>query len=119
MRESIKRMIEKYGCTMRVPGGSEEWRAVIQPLRYRNKLYVEEVSVPAGMIDRAAYLYIGLPENDLTVYPRGTLFECCGEIMTLTHTEVTRINDRDEYVWAIFNYYGKKESEGGEDAQNA
>ena len=68
---------------------------------------------------RAAYLYIGLPENDLTVYPRGTLFECCGEIMTLTHTEVTRINDRDEYVWAIFNYYGKKESEGGEDAQNA
>lgn len=107
IKKSIAALIKKMGNTLSVEDTGESWKAVIHPLQYRNKLYVEEVSVPAGMIDRAAYFYIGLPENDLTVYPRGTLFVCNGEKLTLTHSEVTRLGDEAQYVWAVFNLYSK------------
>ena len=114
IRRHLSYFIKHYGNTIRPLPDGVPWRAVIIPLRYRNKLYVEEISVPAGMIDRAAYLYIGLPENDLTVFPRGTLFECCNELLTLTHTEKTHINNENQYVWAIFSLYSKDASKGGE-----
>lgn len=107
LRSGLKSMIRRFGNTLHALPDGKPWRAVILPLRYRNKLYVEEISVPAGMIDRAAYLYIGLPENDLTVFPRGTIFECCGELLTLTHTEKTHIKDGNCYVWAVFSLYSK------------
>lgn len=107
LRPSLKRVIHSCGNTLRALPDGKPWRAVILPLRYRNKLYVEEISVPAGMIDRAAYLYIGLPENDLSAFPRGTVFECCNELLTLTHTEKTHLNDENCYVWAIFSLYSK------------
>lgn len=113
IRRHLASFIKNYGNTIRPLPNGAPWRAVILPLRYRNKLYVEEISVPAGMIDRAAYLYIGLPENDLTVFPRGTLFECCDELLTLTHTEKTHINNENQYVWAIFSLYSKNASKGG------
>lgn len=114
VKHHLASFISRYGNTIRPLPDGEPWKAVILPLRYRNKLYVEEVSVPAGMIDRAAYLYIGLPENDLTVFKRGTLFECCNELLTLTHTENTHVGNENVYVWAIFNLYSKN-AKGGEE----
>lgn len=105
IQKSIRSLIQKEGCTISAPDG-KSWRALIHPLQYRNKLYVEEVSVPAGMINRTAYFYIGLPENDPSVYPRGTLFTFCGELLSLTHTETVRFQDKAEYIWAVFNLYG-------------
>jgi len=106
IEDGLRRLIKKAGNTIKVHGASGGgWQAMIQPLRYRNKLYVEESAARIGMINRTAYLYIGTPENDLSQYARGTLFECNGELLTLTHTEKTRLSDQSEYVWAIFNYY--------------
>lgn len=107
--DSLRRLINDHGNLVRVQGEPDNWRALVSPLRYRNKLYVEETSVPAGMIDRTAYLYIGLPENDLTQYERGTIFVCDGELLTLSHAETTYTLDQPLYVWAIFNRYGKEE----------
>lgn len=109
MKDSLRSLIEKTGNTVSVQGQEGSWHAIVQPLRYRNKLYVEESSVPAGMIDRTAYLYIGLPENDLSVYPRGTLFVCDGQLLTLSHAETTCLKDESTYIWAVLNRYAKEE----------
>ena len=111
MKRSLSTVIERYGNTISVKGQERTWKALIQPLRYRNKLYVEETAVAAGMIDRTAYLYIGLPEDDLSVYPRGTLFVCDGQLMTMSHAETTCLKDGKEYVWAVFNRYGADDEE--------
>lgn len=115
LKNSLAALIRQAGNTISVQGKEGSWQAIIQPLHYRNKLYVEETAVAAGMIDRTAYLYIGLPENDLSIYPRGTLFVCDGQLLTMTHAETTCLRDGKEYVWAVFNRYGvmeeQKESE--------
>ena len=105
IKSSVRAFVKKAGNTIKVQGEDISFKAVIHPLQYRNKLYVEEECVPAGMIDRGAFFYIGLPENDLSRFPRGTLFECNGQLLTLTHTEVSCINDIPQYVWAVFNLY--------------
>ena len=105
--DGLKKLINKVGNTISVRGTDKSWKALIQPLRYRNKLYVEETAEPPGMINRRAYLYIGAPEDDLSVYPRGTLFLCNGELLTLTHFELTRLGDDSLYVWAVFSYYAQ------------
>ncbi len=108
-KNSLAALIAKAGNTVSLWGTDTAWQAIVEPLRYRNKLYVEETAVAAGMIDRTAFLYIGLPENDLTVYPRGTLFACNGQLMTMAHCETTFVGDRKRYVWAVFNRYGTAE----------
>ena len=111
--DGLNKLIAKAGNTIGVLGTDKSWKALIQPLRYRNKLYVEESAEPPGMINRTAYLYIGSKENDLRVYPRGTLFLCDGELLTLTHCELTRLSDKSEYVWAVLSFYSLAETPAG------
>ena len=39
----------------------------IQPLRYKNKMYLYGVNTEIGYNSQGYYLYIGPPEHDLTV----------------------------------------------------
>ena len=115
--EGISRLIKKIGCTVSVyQGDGRTWQAIIQPLHYRNKIYVEESSERTGMINRTAYLYIGMPENDLSKYPRGTVFVCGDEMLTLMHSEINRLNDKSEYEWAVLGYYGDVPQEAEEES---
>lgn len=88
MQDVVLKLIKKHGTQLSLKNGGFSWRAFIEPLRYTNKMYVEETSVAEGMINRTAYRYIGPPDIDLNaIAPRGTLIKTCGVLVTVSHSE--------------------------------
>ena len=67
MQEKLQALIERYGrsvsLSMEDGWHSPQFRALIQPLRYKNKMYLEGVHTPIGIHDPGYYLYIGLPHT--------------------------------------------------------
>lgn len=107
---ALRRILDRCGCSIWLadePAGSA-WKAVVQPLMYKNKMYVEESAVEAGMVNRMAYLYLGPPEPDLSALPRGTLLSTCGHLVTVAHSETFYYADKPLYIWAVLNFYAKE-----------
>lgn len=70
MQEKLQALIERYGrsvsLSMEDGWHSPQFRALIQPLRYKNKMYLEGVHTPIGIHDPGYYLYIGPAAHDVT-----------------------------------------------------
>ena len=66
---NISRLINRYGNTVHITGGdswkSPSFKAFIQPLRYKTKLYMEGEHTPIGINRNDVYLYIGPAEHRL------------------------------------------------------
>ena len=45
---------------------SGKFRCFIQPLRYKNKMYLDGINTPIGYNSQGHYLYIGPANHDLT-----------------------------------------------------
>ena len=67
---NINKMLESYGNTVYISGAdgwaSPLFKAFIQPLRYKNKLYQQGSFTPLGINKNNVYLYIGPDTHDLT-----------------------------------------------------
>lgn len=106
LQGTVLKLIEKHGIYLTLADGSFTWRAFVEPLRYKNKLYVEESSVPEGMINRTAYRYIGPPDIDLNkIAPRGTLISMGNTLVTVSHSEEVSFDGNPIYIYGILNYY--------------
>lgn len=109
MIPTVKKLIDKHGCDLSLADGSFSWRAFVEPLRYKNKLYVEESSLPEGMINRTAFRYIGPPEIDLNeIAPRGTLIRMGNITLTVSHSEAVNFDNSAVYVYGVLNFYERE-----------
>lgn len=101
----VKRLIERYG--QRVEAVTEDgvssgsYRAFIQPVRYKNKMYLNDVESPIGTVSENYYLYIGpadvqLKENEGRVIIRSDSMRCTAE-----RAESVYLGTEPIYVWAI------------------
>ena len=65
---TLKSMFEKYGqeVTLKTDDGwsSPIFGAFMQPLRYKNKMYLNGVNTVIGFNSQEHYLYIGPPDHD-------------------------------------------------------
>ncbi len=108
MQNTVARLIEKHGTTLSLADDSFSWRAFVEPLRYKNKLYVEESSVAEGMINRTAYRYIGPPDVILEdIAPRGTLISVMDTLVTVSHSETVFFDSKPIYIYAVLNFYSR------------
>ena len=62
-------LMERYGRAVRILSPEEnaaaiDCRAFVQPLRYKNKMYLNGVYLPSGYDDGRHYLYLG-PADEL------------------------------------------------------
>jgi len=80
---------------------SEIYHCFIQPLRYKNKMYLDGVYTEIGFNSQGRYLYIGPPVPDLTL---------ASDTATLSSGDTSYRIDRAErvyngnevfYIWAI------------------
>lgn len=111
MIATVKKLIDKYGCDLSLSDGSFSWRAFVEPLRYKNKLYVEESSLPEGMINRTAFRYIGPPDVDLnSIAPRGTVIKMGNIKVTVSHSEEVSFDNNTVYIYAVLNFYNREEA---------
>ena len=101
--DCIKSMLKRYGqsVTVVLPGAGHEYSAMIHPLRYKNKLYLEGDFSAIGYVDNDAYLYIGPGDEEIGRHIKtARLFSGDAEYF-FTRADHVRISDQISYTWAI------------------
>ena len=98
---SVAAMIDRYGNSVTVQNGglSVKTRAFVEPLRYKNKIYIGGRYHPLGGYNNEKYLYIGKPSVALS--EDETSVECAGEKYIIKRAELYRVSDTALYAWAI------------------
>ncbi len=82
-------------------GVKEKFKALIQPLRYKNKMYLDGVYTEIGFNSQGHYLYIGPPEIDLTL-AADSEFLCADSISyQIDRAEKVYKGGKVFYIWAI------------------
>ena len=81
---------------------SGPFKAVIQPLRYKNKLYIGREFGAAGSSNYSNFLYIGPVNHDLTKLDDisyRVVFD--GRRLVIKKSEKVFAMDKPAYIWAI------------------
>lgn len=105
--DSVAVTINRYGSSIKiVDSGSEvKTKAFIQPLRYKNKVYVGEQYRLLGADRTDKYLYIGLPQNKLI--ENSSVIEMQNSKYIVKRCEVYYVKDNPIYMWAILGSCGE------------
>ena len=98
--------IKRYGSNVNIleNGESTSAKAFIEPLRYKNKVYVGGQYHIVGIKRSEKYLYIGSPENMLR--ENLSVIEMNGSKYIVKRCELYYVKDFPVYVWAILQPYG-------------
>ena len=107
-------MMDRYGSQMVLitkEGRRLLHKAFLQPLRYKNKMYLDGTFTQIGYADQGYYLYIGPPGTgvaDMGPFDR-LAFE--GNLYLVTRAERFFVQQEELYCWAILRLC-EKEGEG-------
>ena len=103
---AVSGTIKRYGCRVDILAADKRisTRAFIEPLRYKNKVYVGGQYRRLGLARSEKYLYIGLPEN--TLAENTSVIEMNNIKYIVKRCETYYVHDRPVYVWAILLPYG-------------
>ena len=82
-------------------GTISTFKALIQPLRYKNKMYLDGIYTEIGFNSQGHYLYLGPPEPDLGALSAGEYLCADGVHYQIDRAEKVYQKDRVFYIWAI------------------
>lgn len=103
--KSILPYLEKYGCEVAVAEDGQTfgpaYRAFVQPLRYKNKMYLEGTRTRIGYADQSHYLYVGPATVDVCSLPNTAVLRMGEGLFYFSHCESVRLSDETIYMWAI------------------
>ena len=81
---------------------SPVYRVFLQPLRYKNKMYLEGSYTLLGKDPNGLYLYIGPVAHDITRVPKNTsITDSDGKQYLIQRAEKVCRGDSPFYFWAI------------------
>lgn len=87
--------------TLNDNGKTESCKALIQPLRYKNKMYLDGVYTEIGFNSQGHYLYIGPPTPDLTLAGESARIESDSVSYRIDRAERVYNGSEIFYIWAI------------------
>lgn len=99
----IDNLIKIFGRTVELntDESAKKYKAFIQPLRYKNKMYLDGVYTQIGFNSQGHYLYIGPPDPDLTLAEDSAFLSSDGIKYQIDRAERVYNGDRVFYIWAI------------------
>ena len=102
----MESFFQKFGRSVFLSDGtgwhSPVYRAFLQPLRYKNKMYLEGTYTVLGKDPNSLYLYIGSAKHDVTRVPKGTrLTDVDGKQYLIQRAEKVCRGEAPYYFWAI------------------
>ena len=108
-------LMERYGRAVRILSPEEnaaaiDCRAFVQPLRYKNKMYLNGVYLPSGYDDGRHYLYLGPADVRLDLMPFGVCVQAGEERYLVKRAEKVHLEDRVLYIWAILQTCGEEDA---------
>ncbi len=103
---NINKILNSYGNTVYISGNdgwnSPLFKAFIQPLRYKNKMYQQGSYTPIGVNKNNIYLYIGPDSHDLTQL--NNTYRICdknNKKYIIDRAEKIVVNNSTVYIWAV------------------
>lgn len=104
----VDREIGRFGSQVRIlqDEGFIETRAFVEPLRYRNKIYIGGEYRMLGMLRREKYLYVGKSSHRLT--ENKSVIVSHGEKYLVKRCETYYVKDTPVYEWAILVPFGEE-----------
>ena len=103
--DNIRSMMERFGREVQIlfsdGGSSIPFKVFLQPLRYKNKMYLGGVNTRIGFNREGYYLYLGPPEHDITVFNKDVRLLCGEEEYSIDRAEVVYFGDEPSHIWAI------------------
>ena len=115
LAETLSRYIGKYGRTVTLSYDgktfSEPYRAFIQPLRYKNKMYLMGIRSRIGCIDQSHFLYIGPAEVNLSSLTPNARIKCGDKKYFIVKSEDVFLKDQLFYNWAVLRAVIEPEEE--------
>ena len=104
----VDKEIGRYGSQVTInQGGSEiNTRAFLEPLRYRNKIYIGGEYRKLGFLKREKYLYGG--KSDHRLVESESVIETHGNKYIVKRCETYFVKDTPVYEWAILVPYGEE-----------
>ena len=82
-------------------GKEQKFKALIQPLRYKNKMYLDGIYTEIGFNSQGHYLYIGPPDPDLTAASKNGYLVADGTSYRVDRAEKVYNGKNVFYIWAI------------------
>lgn len=103
--ERVKRLMNRYGQTVHAETESGErssdYKAFVQPVRYKNKMYLNAVESPIGTVDENYYLYVGPYDVQLNMINEPVTIHSAIMACTVERSEAVFLNNEILYIWAI------------------
>ena len=98
---SVIKSIQIYGEDVTVINDADTVlaRAFVEPLRYRNKIYIAGEYRTLGMKYSEKYLYIGIP--DITLVENKTIIKRKDNEYLVKRVERYYVKEQIAYTWAI------------------
>lgn len=102
-RRQVEACIARWGQAVTAIDGEESisFSAFIQSLRYKNKMYLNDVATPIGGFNQDYYLYIGPAQPMLQGAPGHTVLESGGKQYLTVKAEAVCLGTEVCYVWAV------------------
>jgi hypothetical protein len=99
----VDRQLQQWGrqVTLYLPQGEITVHAMLQPLRYKNKMYLGGAYLPTGFEDGGHYLYIGERRCRLDRCPAGVQLAADGQRYLVKRAEAVYLGEEALYVWAV------------------
>ena len=105
MRETkwFSRALKRFGGDAIVTNMGQDYdiKAIIQPMRYKNKMFLDGQITPIGTVDESCFLYLGPPDvmlgensSTCTIYFNGLSF-------MVVKTELLFLGGQHILNWAI------------------
>ena len=98
-------VFQKYGRSVFLSDegwNSPVFRAFLQPLRYKNKMYLEGAYTEIGRDTSGLYLYIGPHDHDVTKLSRkARIADADGKAYLIQRAEKILTGDKPYYFWAV------------------
>lgn len=77
--------------------------ALIQPMRYKNKMYLEQERTQLGFKDGECFLYLGPAVPDLSGNEHSTLIKTVDRSYNVSRADRITIDGTTQYIWAVLN----------------
>lgn len=112
LRERIKRAMENHGQKIYIHDGkiqSMPYKAFIQPIRYKNRMYLQDISTVVGRDSKDYFLYIGPYDREIDQENRNFVVESNFTKYSVVKSQPVRFDDQVIYVWAVIKEFVEDE----------
>ncbi len=103
--DNLESLLKRYGRSVYITSeklNSEIFNALVQPLRYKNKMYVAGTNTEIGLAEENYYLYIGPGNKDLRKMGASVMLHTAdGKSYEVQKSEKIYSGESVFYIWAV------------------